>query len=64
MPADAHTRLTLDLDTAADPVAGVLRDGNGHAVAFSGWMALARAIDLTLEAARGESDAGAHPPAA
>jgi hypothetical protein len=52
VPPDARTRLILDLDLAANPIAGNVLDRLGHAQPFSGWMALTRTIELTLEAAR------------
>jgi hypothetical protein len=49
---DTHTRLVLELDLAADPVRGTVHDARGHAEPFSGWMALTRTIELSLDAAR------------
>jgi hypothetical protein len=50
---EKRTRLTLELDLDADPIAGYLQWGSRPAEQFIGWMALTRAIELTLEAARG-----------
>ena len=36
----------------ANPIAGVVRDSDGHGVPFAGWMELTRTIERTLEAAR------------
>lgn len=52
MSPDTHTRLVLELDLAADPVRGIVHDARGHAEPFSGWMALTRTIELSLDAAR------------
>lgn len=52
MAADLHPCLTIELDPHADPIAGVVRDGAGGGAAFVGWMALTRAIELAVEAAR------------
>lgn len=52
MPPGAHTRLILDLDSAANPIAGNVVDELGHGHPFSGWMGLTRTIELTLDAAR------------
>ena len=57
MSPDTHTRLVLELDLAADPVRGIVHDANGHAEPFSGWMALTRTIELSLDAARRASAA-------
>jgi hypothetical protein len=56
--SDDRTHLDLEIEIGGDPLTGVLRDGNGHVEPFSGWMALARAIDLMLDAARTD---GAQP---
>jgi hypothetical protein len=47
-----HARLTIDFDLRADPIAGVVRDGDGHGEPFAGWMALTRTIERVLDAAR------------
>jgi hypothetical protein len=52
MPSDDRARLTLEFDVDADPVAGVVRDAGGGGEPFVGWIALTRAIELALEAAR------------
>jgi hypothetical protein len=49
---DDHALLTLELNLEADSVAGVVRGASGSGEPFVGWMALTRAIELTLEAAR------------
>jgi hypothetical protein len=45
-------RIILDLDPAADPIGGRLRSERAPATAFSGWLALGRAIDQELAWAR------------
>jgi len=61
MPHPAHARLTIEFDLRADPIAGVVHDGRGgDGQAFAGWMALTRAIEVTLGAARLDSQS---PPA-
>jgi hypothetical protein len=52
MPPGAHTRLILELDLAANPIAGNVVDELGHRQPFCGWMGLTRTIELTLDAAR------------
>jgi hypothetical protein len=47
-----HIRLILDLDLAADPIGGVVRDADGGAKPFAGWMSLTRTIELSLDGAR------------
>jgi hypothetical protein len=48
-----HIRLILDLDLAADPIGGVVRDADGAAAEpFAGWIALTRTIELSLDGAR------------
>jgi hypothetical protein len=47
-----YIRLTLDLDLAADPIGGVVRDAEGEAQPFAGWIALTRTIELSLDGAR------------
>jgi hypothetical protein len=47
-----HIRLILDLDLAADPIGGVVRDAAGDAEPFAGWIALTRTIELSLDGAR------------
>jgi hypothetical protein len=51
--AATHIRLILDLDLAADPIGGVVRDADGDAEPFAGWIALTRTIELSLDGARG-----------
>lgn len=63
MARDAHARMILELDLAADPVAGVLHDANGDGQPFAGWMALTRTIELSLDAAR-RAEGGQADPAA
>jgi hypothetical protein len=52
MPAPEYARLTIDFDLQAEPIAGVVQGDDGHGQPFAGWMALTRAIELTLDAAR------------
>jgi hypothetical protein len=64
-----HVRLILDLDLAADPIGGFVRDAHGDPEPFAGWMALTRTIELSLDAARqrhpaATGDPAARPPAA
>jgi hypothetical protein len=55
-PAGATTvRLILDLDPRAAAPAGTLTARSGGASPFSGWVGLTRAIELALEAERGEA---------
>jgi hypothetical protein len=57
--ARRRTVLTLEIDLDAEPMSGVLRDGEGRGSAFAGWMELALALELRLGEARGEE-----PPSA
>jgi hypothetical protein len=59
----SRTRLTLELELDADPVRGVVHDARGGGDAFCGWMELARAIELRLEAARRHSATAVAPAA-
>jgi hypothetical protein len=52
MPPTGHTRVILELELAADPIAGNVVDRLGRGHPFSGWMALTRTIELALDAAR------------
>ncbi len=52
VPSDRRACLTLELNVEAEPVAGVVRDASGVDAPFVGWIALTRAIELALEAAR------------
>jgi hypothetical protein len=47
-----NIRLILDLNLAADPIGGVVRDADGAAEPFAGWIALTRTIELSLDGAR------------
>jgi hypothetical protein len=51
VPPD-HARLTIIVDLQAEPIAGILRDEDGHGEPFAGWMELTRAIERGLHAAR------------
>jgi hypothetical protein len=59
----SSTRLTVELELGADPVAGVVHDDRGSAEPFCGWMELARAIELHLDAARRRSATPVAPAA-
>ena len=48
----AHARLELDVDLTAEPIQGVVRPEHGPAEPFAGWMALTRAVETWLAAAR------------
>jgi hypothetical protein len=47
-----HIRLILDIDLAAKPIGGIVRDAEGDAKPFAGWMSLTRTIELSLDGAR------------
>jgi hypothetical protein len=49
-----RTVLTLEIDLDAEPLRGVLRDGDGRGSAFAGWMELTLALELRLGEARGD----------
>ena len=49
--ASGRTRvLTLEIDADSDPVAGRLSEGGAPGREFVGWLGLARALELVLEA--------------
>ena len=48
-----HTRLTLELESGADPIAGRIRDASGTAREFVGWLGLAEALERLFGPARG-----------
>lgn len=50
VPSD-QARLTIVLDLQADPIAGVVRDEDGHDEPSAGWMGPTRAIERRPEAA-------------
>jgi hypothetical protein len=52
----AHVHLELALD--ADPIAGLIHGEEGQSIPFSGWMELARTLELSLAEAR----SAARPP--
>lgn len=51
-----HTRLTVDIDLTTDPIQGVLRHQHGTDKPFAGWMALIRAVELTLDIEHDQPD--------
>jgi hypothetical protein len=53
MPAERRDRLTvtLEVDAPGDPIRGVARDARGVEHPFSGWVALATAIEQALKIA-------------
>jgi len=52
MPAEPRrVTVTLELDASAEPIRGVARDTEGVERPFTGWLGLARALELTLDAA-------------
>jgi hypothetical protein len=51
---EAIRTYTLELDAAADPIAGSLRDERGDDVDFVGWLGLASALERLLS----EEEAG------
>jgi hypothetical protein len=46
------TTLHLQLNLDADPIAGLISAGAGEGTPFSGWIELARTIELSLDQAR------------
>ena len=55
MPVDSVI-VTLELDPSAQPIRGVARDEHGAEHPFTGWLGLARALELTLDAAAGAEE--------
>jgi hypothetical protein len=52
--------LTLELDVAAEPLAGVIRDERGTSRPFKSWLGLASTLELALGRRSGEIDGHAH----
>jgi hypothetical protein len=46
--------LTLELDTTAEPLAGVILDQHGTSQPFSGWLGLASVIEIAIGQRSGE----------
>ena len=46
-------RLSLEVEPDTDPPVGSLHDERGEAIAFSGWLGLASALDRALRPAPG-----------
>ena len=61
MPDRDERKLTLDVDGAAEPIAGALRDEDGTTRAFAGWLGLAAALEHFLDAQSETQAAGADP---
>jgi hypothetical protein len=59
MKHDTRRRLTLELDSASEPITGRMREGNGHSRPFAGWLGLAAALGSFL--GRGEPTTEAEP---
>jgi len=52
MPAEPRrVTVTLELEASAEPIRGVARDADGAERPFTGWLGLARALELTLDEA-------------
>jgi hypothetical protein len=58
---DRYARVCLEIDLDADLMAGVVRAGDGVGEQFSGWIAMTRAIEQALDAARSARDRAAAP---
>ena len=58
MPEPGPT-LTLSLDPTSEPIAGSIRKPDGTAIAFSGYMELAAALERLREQAAAQSRTGA-----
>jgi hypothetical protein len=54
-------RVTLELDSAAEPITGRMRDESGHSLPFAGWLGLAAALGSVLESTQGVSRPKADP---
>jgi hypothetical protein len=61
MSTSPTARLTLEFDLTADPVGGTVSDDDGARRPFSGWMALTRTIEMSLDAAREAATAASQP---
>jgi hypothetical protein len=61
MPDRDERKLTLEVDGAAEPIAGALCDENGTTRAFAGWLGLAAALEHFLDAPSEPEAAGAEP---
>jgi hypothetical protein len=51
-----RVQLTIEVDSAADPIQGVVRHPCGADKPFAGWTALVRAIELALAAERAREE--------
>ena len=60
-PTPRSVVVTLELDPSAEPIRGVARDEDGTEHTFTGWLGLARALELTLHAVRLDTG-GERPP--
>jgi hypothetical protein len=49
---DQYARVCVDVDLSAEPMAGFVHAGDGRSERFCGWLALTRAIEETVDAAR------------
>jgi hypothetical protein len=56
MSACHPLRLVVEFDSTAEPVAGLVRREGRDAEAFTGWMALTRAIELLIHPAPSAPD--------
>lgn len=51
-----HIRLTVDVDPASEPMAGVLSHADGPDQPFVGWTAFVRAVEIALDVGRRRPD--------
>jgi hypothetical protein len=51
MDPPCRRRLTLELETAQRPIAGILSDEGGIVRPFTGWIGLAQALEALLDLA-------------
>lgn len=49
-----RTKVTLEVDAAAEPIAGELRDTQGVRRGFAGWLGLLAALERAFAGGRGE----------
>ena len=54
MPEAALRTLTLQIDPAANPIVGAVRDERGTNRTFSGWIGLAAALEHAINAVPGQ----------
>jgi hypothetical protein len=61
MTGEETRRVTLELDSAAEPITGRMRDESGRSLPFAGWLGLAAALGSVLGGAGSRPEADRDP---